>query len=68
MIRFQDLCPRYIIRSRSKTKKLSFNFLLPCFQQDAIETNPEDTSYPEEELIDFETLLDDDTFMSLTFQ
>ncbi|CAA2968272.1 calmodulin-binding transcription activator 2-like isoform X2 [Olea europaea subsp. europaea] len=35
---------------------------------DAIETNPEDTSYPEEELIDFETLLDDDTFMSLTFQ
>ncbi|KAL2513672.1 Calmodulin-binding transcription activator 2 [Forsythia ovata] len=35
---------------------------------DATQDNLEDTIYPEEELIDVETLLDDDTFMSIAFQ
>lgn len=48
----------------------TFLFFL-YFQQDGpiqIPEIPEDTIYPEEELFDVDSLLDDDTFMSIAFE
>lgn len=49
----------------------SYLFFFFHFQQDGptqIPEIPEDAIYPEEDLFDVESLLDDDTFMSIAFE